>query len=126
MSPGYPCQSIATPSYGSRSCTGFNTDDVCRFSCKTGYELLGSMVRVCMSDAQWSGQQPRCLQKQCSSLKPPSNGYVYIPCASSYDSQCVVGCNSGFILDGPSVTKCSHGEQWKPSISKCKGNSTKK
>jgi hypothetical protein len=118
---GYPCQPIATPPYGSKDCNGFNTDDVCRFSCKTGYELIGSMIRVCMSDARWSGQATQCLQKQCSRLQPPDNGYVYIPCASSYDSKCTIGCKPGFLLNGPSTTACSHREQWKPAISKCEG-----
>lgn len=35
-------------------------DSVCDFSCQTGYELVGSQVRVCLATGQWSGQRAVC------------------------------------------------------------------
>lgn len=35
--------------------------DRVRFSCKSGYQLQGSSVRVCLSDGQWSGEEAKCV-----------------------------------------------------------------
>ena len=35
-------------------------EDFCKFTCNTGYELVGSDTRSCKSDGSWSGTQPIC------------------------------------------------------------------
>ena len=39
-----------TPSY----------EDICSFTCNTGYELTGSNTRTCQSDGSWSGSDDVC------------------------------------------------------------------
>lgn len=45
------------------NCTGKTVDSVCEFSCQAGYELVGSQVRICLANGQWSGQLPFCKGK---------------------------------------------------------------
>lgn len=35
-------------------------DSVCDFSCQTGYELVGSQIRICLATGQWSGRRAVC------------------------------------------------------------------
>ena len=35
-------------------------EDVCNFTCNTGYELTGSDTRTCQSDGSWSGSDIMC------------------------------------------------------------------
>ena len=35
-------------------------EDICRFTCNTGYELTGSDTRTCQSDGSWSGSNVTC------------------------------------------------------------------
>ncbi|KAK1788177.1 hypothetical protein P4O66_016642, partial [Electrophorus voltai] len=38
----------------------FNIDDAVTYRCHNNLKLLGSKVRVCQDDGQWSGQEPEC------------------------------------------------------------------
>ncbi|XP_048581975.1 uncharacterized protein LOC116616154 [Nematostella vectensis] len=117
----YPCFAISAPSHGFMSCSGHSTDDICSFSCETGYELLGSRTRVCLSNGQWSGSAVECAQKECADLQPPLYGFVALPCGTSYGARCTVGCDSGYgIVNDTSSVTCSHQESWQPSDVTCK------
>ena len=35
-------------------------EDICSFTCNTGYELTGSDARTCQSDGSWSGSDAVC------------------------------------------------------------------
>ena len=35
-------------------------EDICSFTCDTGYELTGSDTRTCQSDGSWSGTDVVC------------------------------------------------------------------
>ena len=35
-------------------------EDICNFTCNTGYELTGSDTRTCQSDRSWSGTDIVC------------------------------------------------------------------
>jgi len=37
-------------------------EDICSFTCNTGYELMGSDTRTCQSDGSWNGSDPVCRQ----------------------------------------------------------------
>ena len=52
------CQLLGAPDNGKVDC--FLLDDVCIFSCNTGYELTGSDNRTCQSNGSWSGSEAVC------------------------------------------------------------------
>ena len=39
-------------------------EDICSFTCNTGYELTGSDTRTCQSDGSWSGSDAVCKRGQ--------------------------------------------------------------
>ena len=42
-------------------------EDICSFTCNTGYEVTGSESRTCQSDGSWSGINPVCSRgKYCN------------------------------------------------------------
>lgn len=52
------------PFMGSTAQFAFNT--MINFKCNRAYNIVGSQVRKCQSNGQWSGEQPRCI---------PGNGW---------------------------------------------------
>ena len=40
-------------------------EDICSFTCNTGYELTGSDTRTCQSDGSWSGSETVCKRGWC-------------------------------------------------------------
>jgi len=63
------CVTLAPPSNnlemlcfnGSTYTTGVGYEgDTCYFTCNTGYELTGSDIRTCQSDASWNGTDTKC------------------------------------------------------------------
>ncbi|XP_066501792.1 complement factor B-like [Hoplias malabaricus] len=54
------CPDPGTPPGTSRTGHIFNIDDKVTYRCDTTLTLLGSKVRVCQDDGQWSGREPEC------------------------------------------------------------------
>uniref|UniRef100_A0AAY5F406 C3/C5 convertase n=1 Tax=Electrophorus electricus TaxID=8005 RepID=A0AAY5F406_ELEEL len=54
------CPDPGIPPGASRTGHIFNIDDAVTYRCHNNLKLLGSKVRVCQDDGQWSGQEPEC------------------------------------------------------------------
>ena len=59
------CPSLADPDNGMMNCSLGDDkmpfyEDTCNFTCKTGYELIGSDTRTCRSNGSWSGGDTVC------------------------------------------------------------------
>ena len=62
------CPSLNHPDNGRRSCSlgGDGTShpgDTCTFTCKNGYQLMGSAMRTCGSDGNWNGNNAICISE---------------------------------------------------------------
>ena len=57
------CSDLAAPQNGSVSVDGTTTGSTASYSCDIGFELVGEVMRVCMSDSEWSGTPPVCRRK---------------------------------------------------------------
>lgn len=55
------CGDLGTPPNGNKIGTLTVYGATAIFSCNTGYTLVGSRVRECMSNGLWSGSQVQCL-----------------------------------------------------------------
>lgn len=63
--------------------------------------------------------------KRCNKPKPPSNGYIQIPCLTTYKGECSFGCNSGYFLNGSKTVSCSAESRWVPIPGRCDGKENK-
>ena len=60
-----PCSILNSPVNGVINCSlgddgVFSYEDICSFTCNTGYELTGSDTRTCQSNGNWSGSDVMC------------------------------------------------------------------
>jgi len=56
---------LSNPNNGMISCSlgddgNHSYEDICSFTCNTGYELIGSEMRTCLSNGSWTGTDDVC------------------------------------------------------------------
>ncbi|XP_066283044.1 sushi, von Willebrand factor type A, EGF and pentraxin domain-containing protein 1-like [Branchiostoma lanceolatum] len=103
------CPDVSDPAHGSVT-GGLYLGDTVAYTCDSGYELHGAPIQICQSDQTWSGTQPRCNRKQCSTLDPPLNGKVNG--SNLYGDTVTFTCNVGFDLVGDQIRTCQSDQQW--------------
>ncbi|KAK7002604.1 sushi von Willebrand factor type A EGF and pentraxin domain-containing protein 1 [Biomphalaria glabrata] len=94
------------------SCTNSNIyGSTCRYSCFSGYTLLGSNSSTC-EQTGWTDTKPSCSAISCGQPPRVVNGRVN--CGNlGYRAQCHIFCNtSGYILQGSSKVECQDNGQW--------------
>ena len=58
------CGSLPGPTNGAVSTSsGTNENDTAIYSCETGYNLNGEIIRTCEDDGQWAPDEPTCDRK---------------------------------------------------------------
>uniref|UniRef100_A0A669EUV2 CUB and Sushi multiple domains 2 n=1 Tax=Oreochromis niloticus TaxID=8128 RepID=A0A669EUV2_ORENI len=105
------CGDLGTPPNGHKIGTLTVYGATAIFSCNTGYTLVGSRVRECMSNGLWSGTQVQCLAGHCGTPEPIVNGQI-IGENYNYRGSVVYQCNPGFRLIGVSVRVCEQDHRW--------------
>ncbi|XP_065192525.1 inactive serine protease PAMR1-like [Sycon ciliatum] len=55
------CQVLSPPALGSMTVNGLMFSNTTTFVCTSPYVLMGSAVRTCEINGQWSGVQPACV-----------------------------------------------------------------
>ncbi|XP_065899762.1 sushi, von Willebrand factor type A, EGF and pentraxin domain-containing protein 1-like isoform X2 [Dysidea avara] len=123
------CLELSNPNNGMVLCSlgddGIPSyEDICSFTCNTGYELTGSPQRTCQSDGTWSGSPVSCTIMECPSSSLPMNSMLAESCSSTYQSMCDLQCVEGFngsgdpsylcntSSGGSSVMWVATGEEW--------------
>ena len=59
------CPPLNAPYNGKLDCSFDEVahyEDICNFTCNTGYELTGNDSRICQSDGSWSGTETTCTE----------------------------------------------------------------
>ncbi|XP_068090442.1 sushi, von Willebrand factor type A, EGF and pentraxin domain-containing protein 1 isoform X2 [Hyperolius riggenbachi] len=95
-------------------------DAACGIRCKTGFELVGSSIRLCQPNGLWSGSDTTCRVRTCIKLRQVENGKIN--CSSSdrsYGTVCSVTCKDGYKLEGSSKIVCQGNAQWDAREPRC-------
>ena len=58
------CSTLSNPSNGRVNQQGDRPGDRARYTCNSGYELVGQSIRTCQNNGEWSGDAPICQSKQ--------------------------------------------------------------
>ena len=118
--PAETCPLPSPPLNGYVSLDNSTTFSESRYTCNSGYKVVGTANRICLRDrGVWSGNDVRCKRLRCSSLFSPLFGYV-----DFNGTQAVFSCRSGYLLVGSRVLVCRVTEEWSGEAPTCVKNRT--
>ncbi|XP_073446315.1 CUB and sushi domain-containing protein 3 isoform X7 [Dendrobates tinctorius] len=112
------CGELSVPPNGKKIGTQTTFGSTAIFTCDSGYMLVGSVVRECLSSGLWSGTETRCLAGHCGTPELIVNGQV-IGENYGYRDTVVYQCNAGFRLIGSSVRICQQDHNWSGQLPSC-------
>nr|XP_018667880.1 sushi, von Willebrand factor type A, EGF and pentraxin domain-containing protein 1-like isoform X2 [Ciona intestinalis] len=99
--------------YGTVNCSAADHyNSVCRYECKTGFDLIGNPTRVCQDDRQWSAAVPTCQRSRCGLLDTPVHGSMRCTNEDFFSSQCEFECDQSYRLIGSPLRICKPDRSW--------------
>ncbi|XP_036437146.1 P-selectin [Colossoma macropomum] len=120
-----PPITVATGGWSMNCSHPINTNSynsTCTFSCKEGFELVGSLNTQCDHTGQWTHKTPTCTAVSCSSLLIPAKGHMTCddPLGNfSFRSTCTVSCEEGYELRGENRITCLKTGNWSAYTPTC-------
>ncbi|XP_063413316.1 CUB and sushi domain-containing protein 3-like [Mytilus trossulus] len=106
------CQNTWLVAFSTVSTTGNQYQDTVTYTCNTGYELTsGNLVRTCMENKNWSGNQPVCT---ITCPDPGESDHVTRQLNGNNPTETVVyKCDSGYdYFSGNTTRVCGSDGQW--------------
>ncbi|KAI8494281.1 hypothetical protein Bbelb_280410 [Branchiostoma belcheri] len=91
--------------------------DVMRFTCDSGYDLVGSVSLTCQSDRTWDGIAPTCTRVQCPTLSSPINGES--TGNNFYMDTVQFTCLMGYDMVGHPSSTCGADKSWSNNAPSC-------
>lgn len=112
------CELLSPPENGFVHFTENTLGSSAWYACKSGYKLIGSDSRLCMSSGQWSGAESTCQAISCPVPGRPMNGTVKGK-DFTYRSTVHYECDPGFNLNGSVKRTCQADQKWDGSEPIC-------
>uniref|UniRef100_A0A8C4N059 Sushi, von Willebrand factor type A, EGF and pentraxin domain-containing protein 1 n=1 Tax=Equus asinus asinus TaxID=83772 RepID=A0A8C4N059_EQUAS len=105
------CDLPVAPENGFLHFTETTMGSAAQYSCKPGHILVGSDIRLCLQNREWSGTSPRCEAISCKKPNPVMNGSIK---GSNYTYLSVLyyECNPGYVLNGTERRTCQGNKNW--------------
>ncbi|KTG45686.1 hypothetical protein cypCar_00000682, partial [Cyprinus carpio] len=100
----------------------FGYRDTVVYQCISGFRLIGSSVRICQQDHNWSGQLPICVLVNCSDPGIPANSIRQSKIEHgnfTFGTVVFYDCNPGYYLFGSPVLTCQPTGQWDKPLPEC-------
>lgn len=112
------CGNPGTVANGTTHGGTFVYSEILHFECSPGFVLRGSDTIACQANGKWTGQKPQCEPVSCGPPKVPSHitfkGEMY-----TYNNEVELSCQTGFILQGKSVSVCQSDGTWSHESLSC-------
>ncbi|XP_061107701.1 sushi, von Willebrand factor type A, EGF and pentraxin domain-containing protein 1 isoform X3 [Conger conger] len=92
----------------------------CGVRCKAGFDLVGSSIRLCQPNGDWSGTEPRCRVRTCPPLSPLRHGRLNCTEGGApFRTRCEARCAAGYRLEGSARLTCLANAQWSGTLPRC-------
>ncbi|XP_068694975.1 sushi, von Willebrand factor type A, EGF and pentraxin domain-containing protein 1-like isoform X1 [Montipora foliosa] len=112
------CGSLLTPNNGSLLGNETTYPNSVSFSCHSGFDIIGTVVRTCQANGRWSGEQPNCRAVDCGPLPVLLNG-SHTGNLTTYPNKVTFHCDNGFLLRGSALRFCDTNRTWSGTQTAC-------
>ncbi|KAL7822674.1 hypothetical protein AOLI_G00331130, partial [Acnodon oligacanthus] len=118
------CPVLSPPQHGALNCSegGSPYSLECAVRCQQGYRLEGRAKLTCLSNSQWSGPPPRCVEVRCPPIVSPKYMRVSPPAcgerAMRSGATCRLTCRRGYRLQGNTEARCLLSGEWSHNLLK--------
>lgn len=105
------CDLPVAPEHGFLHVTETTMGSAVQYSCKPGHVLVGSDIRLCLQNKEWSGASPHCEAIACKRPSPVTNGSIK---GNNYTYLSVLyyECDPGYVLNGTERRTCQENKNW--------------
>ncbi|XP_064877917.1 sushi, von Willebrand factor type A, EGF and pentraxin domain-containing protein 1-like isoform X5 [Oncorhynchus nerka] len=112
------CENPGAPEFGYRDGSNFLMGSEVVFSCKEGYELIGSSHVQCLETGSWNGVFPYCRALSCGRPSVPENA-VMMGTNFTFGSKVTFSCVTGFVPGDPYDMLCQGSLKWSRAPPAC-------
>uniref|UniRef100_A0A8C2AZW3 Sushi, von Willebrand factor type A, EGF and pentraxin domain-containing protein 1 n=1 Tax=Cyprinus carpio TaxID=7962 RepID=A0A8C2AZW3_CYPCA len=105
------CKDPGVPEFGHREGSNFIMGSEVVFSCKEGYELIGSSHQSCTEEGIWKGDVPYCKALSCAHPTLPEYG-IMKGSNFTYGSKVTFSCEKGYVPQEPIESQCQSDLKW--------------
>ncbi|XP_048039857.1 sushi, von Willebrand factor type A, EGF and pentraxin domain-containing protein 1 isoform X2 [Megalobrama amblycephala] len=113
------CKDPGAPEFGHREGSNFIMGSEVVFSCKEGYELIGSSRLSCTEEGIWKEDVPYCKALSCAHPTLPEYG-ILKGANFTYGSKVTFSCEKGYVPQEPVESQCQSDLKWSREPHICK------